>query len=218
MAGVKVEKHESPERSARAVEIRKTAAKIFHEKGYEATSIQDIADAVGILKGSLYYYIDSKEDLLFDVIRSAHDMGLEDAENWSSSDAPPAERLRAAIRQHVISNLSRLVEVGVFFHDFRSLSPERRTQIIADRDYYDAQLRQIVIEGQDSGVFDAGQNAKLVVLGMLGMMNWVYQWYSPDGPQSAEAIADSFADLILRGLVVREADAARSGPSNSAAG
>ncbi|MEE8601436.1 TetR/AcrR family transcriptional regulator [Euzebya tangerina] len=196
---------ESPERSARADEIRRTAAKIFHEKGYEGTSIQDIADAVGILKGSLYYYINSKEDLLFDVIRSAHDQGLQDAAHWSSSDARPAARLRAAIRQHVISNLSRLVEVGVFFHDFRSLSDDRRAEIVADRDYYDARLRQLVIDGQEAGEFDATQDPKLVVLGMLGMMNWVYQWYSPEGPQSPEAIADSFADLILGGLVVRSA-------------
>lgn len=196
----------APERSARSEEIRRTAARIFHEKGYDATSIQDIADAVGILKGSLYYYIDSKEDLLFDVIRSAHDRGLQDATTWGNSDAPPSEMLRAAIRQHVISNLSRLIEVGVFFHDFRSLSAERRTRIIADRDFYDSRLRQIVIDGQAAEEFDPGQDPKLVVLGMLGMMNWVYQWYSPDGPQSPEDIADSFADLILGGLVVRDAD------------
>lgn len=198
----------SQEPSARAKEIQDAAARIFHEKGYEATSIQDIADAVGILKGSLYYYINSKEDLLFDVIKAAHDQGLKDVQEWGVSDDPPAEKLSSAIKLHVVSNLSRLVEVGVFFHDFRSLSPERREAIVADRDFYDHQLRQVVIDGQESGVFDPTQDPKLVVMAILGMMNWVYQWYSPDGPQSVDEIADSFAQLVLGGLRVRPDGAA----------
>ena len=192
------------EQSARAVEIRQVAARIFREKGYEGTSIQDIADAVGILKGSLYYYIDSKEDLLYDVIRSAHEKGLADVRSWTDSDDAPSEVLRSAIRTHVTSNLARLEEVGVFFHDFRSLSPERRKDIVADRDLYDGLLRDVVVAGQQAGQFDPDADPKLVVMALLGMINWLYQWYSPNGPQTPEEIADTFADVLLRGLKARE--------------
>lgn len=193
----------TPARPARADEIRDAAARIFHEKGYAATSIQDIADAVGILKGSLYYYIDTKEDLLFEVIKGAHDRGLEELEKWRQVDASPATRLRAAIEGHVVSNLHNLMAVGVFFHDFRSLSPDRRAEIIRDRDVYDDNLRQLVKDGQAAGEFAPELDPPLMVMGMLGMMNWVYQWYRPDGRLSPAEIASSFADLVLGGLAVR---------------
>lgn len=190
-------------RPARAEEIRDAAARIFHEKGYAATSIQDIADAVGILKGSLYYYIDTKEDLLFEVIKGAHERGLEDLAKWRQLDAPPATRLRAAIEGHVVSNLCNLMSVGVFFHDFRSLSPDRRAEIIRDRDVYDDNLRQLVADGQAAGDFAPEFDPSVVVMGVLGMMNWAYQWYRPDGPLSPADIASAFADQILGGIAIR---------------
>lgn len=190
-------------RSARAAEIRRTAARIFHEKGYDATSIQDIADAVGILKGSLYYYIDTKEDLLFEVIKAAHEKGVRDVAAWRDTTAPPAMKLRAAIEGHVTSNLENIAEVGVFFQDFRSLSPERRAEIVKDRDFYDRNLLELVEQGQEAGEFNADLDPKMAVMAMLGMMNWVYQWYRPDGPLSPREIASAFADLLLGGLANR---------------
>lgn len=196
-------------RTGRAAEIRRTAARIFHEKGYDATSIQDIADAVGILKGSLYYYIDTKEDLLFDVIKAAHEQGLRDVAVWRDSDARPAVKLRAAIECHVASNLNNLAGVGVFFQDFRSLGPERRAEIVQDRDFYDHTLLGLVEKGQMEGEFNPDVNPKLAVMAMLGMMNWVYQWYRPGGSLSATDVATAFADLVLGGLASRgDAEAA----------
>ena len=208
-----VPRAETGNRPARADEIRDAAARIFHEKGYDATSIQDIADAVGILKGSLYYYIDTKEDLLFDVIKGAHERGLEQLEAWQRSSPSAAARLRAAIEGHVESNLSDLAAVGVFFHDFRSLSPERRDEIVQDRDVYDHHLRDLLVEGQAAGEFDPAADPRLAVMAILGMMNWVYQWYRPDGSLSPHEIARAFADLALGGLAVR-----RDGPAAAALG
>ncbi len=196
-------KASSGARSGRAAEIRRTAARIFHEKGYDATSIQDIADAVGILKGSLYYYISTKEDLLFDVIKEAHEHGLRDVATWRETDARPEVKLRAAIQRHVTSNLENLAGVGVFFHDFRSLGPERREEIVKDRDFYDRNLLALIEKGQAAGEFNPELSPKLAVMAMLGMMNWVYQWYRPGGPLSPEEVGRSFADLILGGLASR---------------
>lgn len=200
-----VPREDTGNQPARADEIREAAARIFHEKGYDATSIQDIADAVGILKGSLYYYIDTKEDLLFDVIKGAHERGLQQLDAWQRSSPSPARRLRAAIEGHVESNLGDLAAVGVFFHDFRSLSPGRRAEIVQDRDVYDHNLRDLIVEGQAAGEFDPALDPRLAVMAILGMMNWVYQWYRPDGPLSPDEVARAFADLALGGLSVRTA-------------
>ena len=193
----------------RAADLRRAAARIFHEKGYDATSIQDIAEAVGMLKGSVYYYIDAKEDLLFEVINEAHQRGLALLEQWESLDVDALTRLRLSIEGHVHNNLENHVDVGVFFHDFRSLSPERRAEIIENRDLYDRYLREVITAGQAEGSIDPDADPKLTTMAILGMMNWVYQWYREDGPDAPEKIAREFADLIVAGLAVRPDDRPR---------
>jgi len=190
----------SPRRTGRTAEIRAAAARIFFEKGYDATSIQDIANAIGILKGSMYHYIDTKEDLLFDVIQAVHEQGLRQAREWMEMPGSPTVRLRAAIEGHIESNLNNLEGVGVFFHDFPSLGAERRAEIIADRDFYDRHLRRLVEEGQASGDFSPDLDPKIAVMALLGMMNWTYQWFRPDGAWSARQVAVQTADLAIGGL------------------
>jgi TetR/AcrR family transcriptional regulator, cholesterol catabolism regulator len=194
----------------RADELRRAAARIFYEKGYDATSIHDIAEAVGMLKGSVYYYIDAKEDLLFDVINEAHERGLALLETWESLDVDALTRLRLAIEGHVRNNLEHHVDVGVFFHDFRSLSPGRRADIIKNRDLYDDYLRQTIVAGQAEGSIDPDVDPKLATMAILGVMNWVYQWYRADGPDSPERIATQFSDLLISGLATRNDGTPRS--------
>jgi AcrR family transcriptional regulator len=189
--------------SPRQREIYDAAARIFSEKGYEGTSIQDVADAVGILKGSLYYYIDSKEDLLFGIIDEVHRESIRNLERWQQIDGNALVKLRAFITGHVIANARNLVKIGVFFHDFRSLSPERREMIVEERDLYDRFLRELIVEGQKEGVVDPSADPKLASMAILGMMNWIYQWWREDGAVTAEDVAAEFADLVLSGLTVR---------------
>lgn len=186
--------------SPRLREIYDAAARIFHEKGYDATSIQDVADAVGLLKGSLYYYIDTKQDLLFGVIDEVHRESLRSLERWQSLDGDALVKLRAFIEGHILVNTRHLVKMSVFFHDFRSLDGERREQIIHERDRYDTYLRSLIRQGQEEGMVDPELDPKLAAMGILGMMNWVYHWWRPDGPNSAEQVAGEFADLVLVGM------------------
>lgn len=184
----------------RRQEIIDVAAEIFAEKGYEATSIQDIAEAVDILKGSLYYYIDSKEDLLFEVLQRVHEDGLARMEEQKSHDEPAIDRIARFVREHVRYNAVNLTKIAVFFHDFRSLSEERRKVIVDERDMYDRRLRELIESGQTEGSVCEDVNPKMAAFSILGMMNWVYQWYSPDGNQSPDGLADVFADLAVRSL------------------
>ena len=184
----------------RRQEILEAAAGVFHEKGYKATSIQDIADAVGILKGSLYYYITSKEDLLFEILQDVHQQGLQNLERIDATPGTPLQKIRAFVTVHVTHNAENLVKMAVFFHDFRSLSPERREIIVAERDLYDKHLRSLLAAGQRDGSVCPDLDPKLTSIEILGMMNWIYHWYRPNGDLSVSTLAGSMADFVVAGI------------------
>lgn len=184
----------------RKAEIIEAAANIFMEKGYEAASIQDVADAVDILKGSLYYYINSKEDLLYEVIQEVHRRGLENLDSQRDSTDPPDVRLHTFVNRHVIFNAQHLAKMTVFFHDFRSLSPERRELIVEERDQYDKFIRAIIDDGIAAGVFRDDVDSRLAAFSILGSMNWIYQWYHPEGPRAIEDIADQMATYAVNSI------------------
>ena len=184
----------------RQQEVLEAAARVFHEKGYESTSIQDIAEAVGILKGSLYYYIRSKEDLLYEIIQSAHEEALANVERVAAMEADALTKIRAFVTSHVTFNAENLVRMGVFFHDFRSLSDERRRAIVEARDVYDETLRGVIRQGQEEETVCPEIDPKMAAMAVMGMLNWIYQWYTPDGRRSAREIADEFADLVVAGV------------------
>jgi TetR/AcrR family transcriptional regulator, cholesterol catabolism regulator len=184
----------------RQQEILEAAAEVFHRKGYESTSIQDIADAVGILKGSLYYYIDSKEDLLYAILQGVHEDALRNIERTKAIEGDPLQKIRAFVTLHIAFNAENLVKMGVFFQDFRSLGEERRAVIVEERDQYDQFLRTLIQEGQEQGVVCADVDPKLAGLAILGMTNWIYHWYQPTGERTAEELAQAYADLVVAGL------------------
>ena len=195
---------DEPEPSPRLREIYDAAARIFHEKGYQATSIQDVADAVGILKGSLYYYINSKQDLLFRIIDEVHRESLRSLAEWQSIDGDALVKLRAFVEGHLTSNVRNLVKIGVFFHDFRSLDGEHRERIVKERDLYDSFLRDLLVQGQKEGVVDDRVDPKMVSMAILGMLNWIYQWWRDDGANTPEQVAREFSNLVLVGIVARD--------------
>jgi AcrR family transcriptional regulator len=191
---------EKKEQANRRQEILDAAATIFAEKGYEATSIQDVAEAVDILKGSLYYYIDSKEDLLFGVIQDVHEPALANLAVQRSSEGPALDRLRKFVTEHVMYNARNLTKMAVFFHDFRSLTGERRETIVRERDLYDLYLRELIAQGQKEGTICPGIDKKLAAFAIFGLMNWMYHWYRSEGQRSPEQIAEAFAEMAVRSV------------------
>src|SRR4051794_21767246 len=116
---------------AREEEIHRAAARIFHRKGYAATSLQDIADEVGILKGSLYYYIDGKEDLLFGITQTIHRLAAANADRAAAMQGSCADRLRFLVELHVASFGVHLEMIRVFYTEYAALGPERRQEVMA---------------------------------------------------------------------------------------
>jgi len=196
----------APEESHRFEEILRAAAELFYEKGYHATTMQDVADRVGMLKGSLYYYIDSKEDLLYitldHVIKKGDDYFLQKV----ASARDPIEKLRRAIEAEIEYVIRDQVTVGLFLHEFDTLSERRRRRILARMRRFQDRYIEIIREGQAAGVFRE-LDPRLAVYGILGMCNWVYRWYRPDLGFTLEQITTVFTNLILEGIVKRDSTA-----------
>jgi AcrR family transcriptional regulator len=183
----------------REEEILTYAAKIFAEKGYDRATLHQIAEAVGMKKGSLYYYISSKEDLLFQITNSMIDYWIKELEKVTQADISPQEKLKQAIKTHVNLLAGDFERLCVFLHEYKSLTPAWREKIIIKRNEYEDLFYQIVKEGIETGVFQP-YDAKVITLAILGMGNWLYQWYSPAGRLSIDEIAQIFSDLIMKGL------------------
>jgi TetR/AcrR family transcriptional regulator, cholesterol catabolism regulator len=190
-----------PGSKKREREILDAAAEIFHRQGYAETSVQDVADAVGILKGSLYYYIDSKEDLLYGVLSEVHDDARVIVDEVAAMDGPPLERLHEYIRRHVAYNTHNLTKIGVFYHDFNLVSDERRRELVRHRKLYENFVTGLIEEAQERGDVDKQIDPKISTYFILGGVNWIYTWYSPKGPMDPEELGELFAELSIRGLI-----------------
>lgn len=186
-------------RGDRKDQIVAVAKDLFHAKGYHATSVRDIADALGILSGSLYAHISSKEDLLHAIADEAADQFIAEVTPLLDAAGTAAERLQMAMRKHMQVIAENLSTASVFFHEWRSLDPDRREAIKKKRQQVEAVFRQLIEEGIASGEF-GGVDPKFATLLVLSALNWTYQWYSPDGPLGPEEIADKYSELVLAGL------------------
>jgi AcrR family transcriptional regulator len=184
----------------RYAQIYETAARLFYEKGYARTSLQDLATAVGLQKGSLYHYIDSKQDLLFGITEYAHAFFLQRVAEIDGSQLSPLAELERTIGRHAEFVATNFHITAVFYNERNELSRERQDRVVRTRDNYESRLRQLVRYGQAAGEIAADLNPRIAVLGILGMVNWMHQWYRADGSWSSEEIARSFATMCVRAL------------------
>jgi AcrR family transcriptional regulator len=184
----------------RHVEVLEAAARAFHEKGYESTSIQDIAETMGIVKGSLYYYIRSKEDLLYEIIKAVHEDALVNIRDVDAMEGDALQKVRAFVTSNLIFNAENHTKMGIFFHDVRSLSGQRRQAIVEARDIYDELVRRLIREGQKEKIICPDIDPKSATFAIMGSLNWIYQWYMPDGTRTVDANGKEAADMIVNGL------------------
>jgi AcrR family transcriptional regulator len=180
-------------------EIARAAIQLFEQKGYHATSVQDIADAVGLQKGSLYHYISSKEELLLKIAHQAISGFIRRMEVIIDSDLSVEERFRQGIRTHLQYITQYLSMSTVLLREAFSLGPPHNELIHELTDKYLDLWAQIIDEGVAAGIFHV-KDSRISALTILGSCNWVYRWYKEEGKFTAEEIADQMADLFLRGL------------------
>lgn len=183
-------------------DIIAAATRVFSERGYHAASMSEIAEAVGIRKPSLYHHVRKKEDLLFAIHEQMIDELIDQTMTVTSSSDSPAEKVRGTLRVAMSFVARHQDAVTVFLAEQRALDGDRWNGIVVKRDLYERMVHRIIAEGTESGAFvkiPPGIAAK----GILAMANWGYTWFQPDGPRSADEIADTFATIALRGLEVR---------------
>jgi AcrR family transcriptional regulator len=208
----------SREVGARFEEIVDAAAMLFSEHGYAATSIQDIADSVGILKGSLYHYIHTKEDLLDAVIREAHLHTAALGINALEMEGDALAKLSYVVERHLMEATGNQAKVRVFYQEAKFLPPERLASILATRDSYEHSIRQIIAAGQAEGTIAPHLDPILTAIAILSVLNSVQQWFRPDGPRTLQEVIESFTDLMLRSVSACPAPAPSSRRTRPAAG
>lgn len=183
----------------REAALIQAATRLFLERGFHATSMQDLADSLGMNRGSLYHYIDSKDDLLWSIVSDALEQLRRQVGPVLETDAPPDERLRAAILAHLAVASTEQQALSLLQVELRALPPARRDELIARRDAYEALWRATVAQGVAEGTFRP-VDVRLATITILAACNWFTQWYRPGGSLSAEQIGLSVADLMLHGL------------------
>lgn len=182
-------------------EVLDAATKVFHARGYADASVQDIADELGILKGSLYHYIDSKEDLLYRLLEESHnevDAILEEVK--ALGDLPPLERLAVYTTRQVEYTCRNLAKMAIYYHDGDQLSRARRRQLQAKRRAHEDFVAGLIVEAQKAGDVHQSVDAQLVSNFLFGSMIWVYRWYRPGGRLRPAPFAAACTDYIVHGL------------------
>jgi TetR/AcrR family transcriptional regulator, cholesterol catabolism regulator len=187
--------NETPRRQ----QIEDAASALFRERGYAATSVRDIAQALNLQGGSLYAHMASKEDVLWSIVTRAADRFNTDMAPVAATGAPAPARLREMIRAHVRVVTSIQKDAAVFLHEWRFLSAERQAEIAARRDAYEAQFRGVIKEGINAGAFTP-VDVRMTAMAILSALNGIATWYRPEGAQSADEIAESYADLFVSAL------------------
>ena len=179
------------------------AARLFYEKGYHGTSMKDLATAVGIKKGSLYYYIESKEQLFFEIAESIPPKFIANVSALLEDTQLTAEqKLRIAITKHLelFETELGLAWSRIFLLEYRALPVKHQRKLLEQRQHYENVIRKLVADGVERGEF-AQVDVAIVTRAILGMCNWAMEWYSTTGKLSGKEIASSFSELILKGLL-----------------
>lgn len=193
-----------PDQSTGYATILREATRLFGERGYSGTSMRDIARAVGILPGSLYAHIDSKESLLFEILEGGVDHFNGVLEDVRTISDDPRVLLREAIKAHVRVVAENPERMLIVFHQWRYLGDANRARLLDKRAQYERFYTELLRAGVEQGVFSSGLDARMVVFGLLGALNWTPEWFSPDGPATADEIGERLADALLNGPLIRE--------------
>jgi AcrR family transcriptional regulator len=187
----------------RWLEILKAAAEVFYEKGYDAATLQDIADRVGILKGSIYYYIKTKGDLLEGLLTEVHNEGMSMIRSRAATPGTVFDKLEAMIRGHIDYMCRNQAKTTVYLHELKALDPVRRDSLFRKHDFRE-QFLILIEQGQAEGLVLDGLNPSLTAQAMLGWINSLYQWYRPSPRKPAKLISDHFITIMLRGIATKK--------------
>ncbi|MEO5877447.1 MAG: TetR/AcrR family transcriptional regulator [Streptosporangiaceae bacterium] len=180
--------------------LLREATRLFAEKGFDGTSVQEIVSAAGVTKGAMYHYFSSKDDLLFEIYHRVLTLQMARLESFAGGPGTLEERLRGAAGDVIDTSLLHLDELKVFFHSLHLLPADRRATVRAQRRQYHDLFCSLVEEGQRSGDFRADIPADVAVQYFLSALNLIGTWYHPGGRLHSDAVGRAYVDLLFDGL------------------
>jgi len=187
-------------RRRRRAEILHAALRAFRDKGYHATTLDDIAEHVGVRKTALYHYFPDKEAILYECHRESLvelDRIMREARKLKS----PSEKLAHIIREQVVV-MTETLDGSPLAFEVNAFSDERRSEMIAARDRYERAVRRIIEQGIRCGAFKK-MDSKIAAFAVLGAINWIARWYRPEGALHAPEIGAQFVDHLMGGLTTQ---------------
>jgi AcrR family transcriptional regulator len=186
-------------RNSRA-DVVAAAGRLFAERGYQGTSMRDLGRELGLLGSSLYAHVESKQDLLVEVVEEGANLFEESAANALREEGTASDRLRALIAGHVGVVLDNRDVVRTFLNEARMLDAEHRARIIGARDRYEQVFREVIGAGVATGEFRKGVDSKIASILILSVLNAVERWYRPDGSLDREGLVDTIVSTTLSGI------------------
>src|ERR1035438_6120987 len=183
-------------------EILRTAARLFQQRGYDATSMNDVAAALKLSKGGLYHHFQSKDEILFEIMNHAMEITQERVLGPVRSISGAEDRLRALIRLHIEVVLSpRDREITVMLHENHPLPPALRKRINTRKKEYIHFVENLITDVQRARPAKYAVSPRAAAFALLGMINWIYQWYKPEGDLQTHNLVPQFTDLVFGGIL-----------------
>ncbi|MGB6117656.1 MAG: TetR/AcrR family transcriptional regulator [Mesorhizobium sp.] len=195
--------------------IREAALSLMAQYGYEAMTMRQLGEQVGVQAAALYRYFSTKEDLLHDLLMD-HMVGL--IASWEQArpvNDDPAAQLAAFVRNHISFHVARRHSTHVSNLELRSLSPERLTAVLRLRNGYEKELRHILREGAERGLFEVA-DAQLTAMAIIQMITGVIVWFRPGERLSVDEVTQTYLDMTLRLVGLKPLSAAKAQPARSA--
>ncbi len=186
---------------SRRLEILRRAAEVFERKGVARTSMEDIANAVGIKREGVYYYFKSRGDILLEVILPQSNSLLLNLQSILRSNISAKDKLHEAVRSHLDSFNPAYLEMSVALREDHFVRDDAKLQELKKSwDDYSHCWVELIAMGQQDGEFDTSLNPKMAAYGLLGMMNWICRWYDPQGDVSIPEIIQQYTTMATTGL------------------
>ncbi len=183
-------------------EILRTAARLFQQRGYDATSMNDVAAALKLSKGGLYHHFQSKDEILFEIMNHAMEITEDRVLAPVRGIADPEARLRALIRLHIEVVLSpQDREITIMLHENHPLPPALRRRINTRKKDYIHFVEDLMSEVQRVRQGKGAVSPRAAAFALLGMINWIYQWYKPEGNLQTYNLVPQFTELVFRGIL-----------------
>lgn len=184
--------------------ITGASIRLFEKKGFSETSIQDIVDSLGVTKGTFYYYFSSKEELLMDIHLGYINELLVQQERILADEVKSSKEKLFEIIFMLLSDIKlRGSAAKIFFRELKNLSPERLALIEPKRNQFRLNIEGLINAGVRNGEFRPDLNAAIITFGILGITNWSYQWFNPNGSCTDREVAEIFVEMILQGIQLK---------------